>query len=49
MTKGAVTDISVNEIDALRRLDSDLKRRIQQWAIDCTRGLQARDWADRVK
>ena len=31
MTRGAVTDIMAKEIDGLRRLDRDLRRRIQQW------------------
>ena len=48
MTSGVITDIQANEINGLRRLDSDLRRQIQQWSSDCARGLMSRDWGERV-
>ena len=48
MTRGTITEIQATEISALRRLDADLKRRIEQWASDCVHGLQSSDWCERV-
>ena len=49
MTRRAVTDIEVQDLNALRRLDPDVRRRIQQWTSECARGLQSRDWNERVR
>ena len=48
MTRGTITEIQPTEISALRRLDGDLKRRIEKWASDCVHGLQSSDWGERV-
>ena len=48
MTRGAITEIQAKEINALRRLDPDLRRRIQQWTSECVRGLESSDWGERV-